>query len=364
MNDALGTDSPPPPRTTTTILGSFLGRGRPRNSSQSHIDVAAARELSPAASPQPPSPGLAFGPSNFASPHTNNALGGNANTNSSSMNYTGSNNPFAAVGGSHRHRRPPPTPAPHAGGASPPIGGLNLSHMLRRRRSAGNVPTVGAGGAPIGTGAVGAMPRSATSVGVPGSANPALGGAGAGVAGVGGIGTGAGAGGGGGTGATHRIRLVPHLDSRRSLRFDPIARDLKEAEPALRIGRFTDRCVVLLLLFSVSILLFLFSVSILFFSLYGFSGFIFDFVSGRSLLRACLSFVRFHRRIVCGFGFSPHLFFPVTLLADLPSCIYFTLLSSCLYFFTILLGMLLSFLPPSLLPLYPSTNHPFTPEAA
>jgi hypothetical protein len=45
------------------------------------------------------------------------------------------------------------------------------------------------------------------------------------------------------TGATgaHRIRLVPHLDSRRSLRFDPIARDLKPGEPALRIGRFTDR---------------------------------------------------------------------------------------------------------------------------
>ncbi|KAJ7688038.1 hypothetical protein B0H17DRAFT_901569, partial [Mycena rosella] len=44
-----------------------------------------------------------------------------------------------------------------------------------------------------------------------------------------------------GTGTTHRIRLVPHLDSRRSLRFDPIARDLRESEPALRIGRFTDR---------------------------------------------------------------------------------------------------------------------------
>ncbi|KAJ6574524.1 SMAD/FHA domain-containing protein, partial [Mycena capillaripes] len=41
--------------------------------------------------------------------------------------------------------------------------------------------------------------------------------------------------------ASHRIRLVPHLDSRRSLRFDPIARDLRAGEPALRIGRFTDR---------------------------------------------------------------------------------------------------------------------------
>jgi pSer/pThr/pTyr-binding forkhead associated (FHA) protein len=39
----------------------------------------------------------------------------------------------------------------------------------------------------------------------------------------------------------HRIRLVPHLDSRRSLRFDPIGRDLREGDTALRIGRFTDR---------------------------------------------------------------------------------------------------------------------------
>ncbi|KAF8625879.1 hypothetical protein AX15_005152 [Amanita polypyramis BW_CC] len=38
-----------------------------------------------------------------------------------------------------------------------------------------------------------------------------------------------------------RIRLVPHLDSRRSLRFEAITRDLCESDPALRIGRFTDR---------------------------------------------------------------------------------------------------------------------------
>ncbi|KAI8986845.1 SMAD/FHA domain-containing protein [Trametes punicea] len=44
-----------------------------------------------------------------------------------------------------------------------------------------------------------------------------------------------------GTGPTHRIRLVPHLDSRRSLRFDPISRDVREGDPPLRIGRFTDR---------------------------------------------------------------------------------------------------------------------------
>ena len=44
-----------------------------------------------------------------------------------------------------------------------------------------------------------------------------------------------------GTGPSHRIRLVPHLDSRRSLRFEAIGRDLNEGDAALRIGRFTDR---------------------------------------------------------------------------------------------------------------------------
>ena len=43
------------------------------------------------------------------------------------------------------------------------------------------------------------------------------------------------------SGQTHRIRLVPHLDSRRSLKFDPICRDVREGDPPLRIGRFTDR---------------------------------------------------------------------------------------------------------------------------
>lgn len=44
-----------------------------------------------------------------------------------------------------------------------------------------------------------------------------------------------------GTGPSHRIRLVPQLDSRGSLRFDPITRDLHIGDPPLRIGRFTDR---------------------------------------------------------------------------------------------------------------------------
>jgi E3 ubiquitin-protein ligase DMA1/2 len=38
-----------------------------------------------------------------------------------------------------------------------------------------------------------------------------------------------------------RIRLVPHLDGRRTLKFDAITRDVKESDSPLRIGRFTDR---------------------------------------------------------------------------------------------------------------------------
>ncbi|KZT35750.1 hypothetical protein SISSUDRAFT_1008346 [Sistotremastrum suecicum HHB10207 ss-3] len=40
---------------------------------------------------------------------------------------------------------------------------------------------------------------------------------------------------------TQRIRLVPHLDSNRSLHFEAFTRDVKPGDSALRIGRFTDR---------------------------------------------------------------------------------------------------------------------------
>ncbi|KAJ7739486.1 hypothetical protein B0H14DRAFT_3515771 [Mycena olivaceomarginata] len=185
-----GNDSPP---LRSTILGSFLGRGRPRNSSQSHIDVQhhlqlqIPRELSPSpptASNAPASPAVPM--------HANN--------------------------NSYNRRR-----------NGPPPGGLSLGHMLRRRRSAGNVngnarvpPTPVQAQPVMPTPQVQAHSRAATAP-IPPAPAPA-----------------AATGAAGGTG-THRIRLVPHLDSRRSLRFDPIARDLKPGEPALRIGRFTDR---------------------------------------------------------------------------------------------------------------------------
>lgn len=42
-------------------------------------------------------------------------------------------------------------------------------------------------------------------------------------------------------GPAHRIRLVPHLEASRSLRFDPASRDLQENGDGVKLGRFNDR---------------------------------------------------------------------------------------------------------------------------
>ncbi|KAJ7669846.1 hypothetical protein DFH06DRAFT_1037850, partial [Mycena polygramma] len=222
--DAAGTDSPP---LRSTILGTFLGRGRPRNSSQSHIDPPSlnpntnnnpGRELSP--SPPHPHPH-----------HLNLGLGIGLGIHHASPPSPSANMPMSGSGGGSANRRASRQPTGGAGaqggggggGTSPVPAGLNLSHMLRRRRSAGNVSAVPSAGpvppTPVGRGGLPTAANTNTNANGP----PAAGAT------------------GGGTGAPHRIRLVPHLDSRRSLRFDPIARDLRAGEPALRIGRFTDR---------------------------------------------------------------------------------------------------------------------------
>ncbi|KAJ6452754.1 hypothetical protein C8R45DRAFT_1112780 [Mycena sanguinolenta] len=212
--DGGGNDSPP---LRSTILGSFLGRGRPRNSSQSHIDVHAARaerELSPG--PSPPASPVPFSSNSMnmnSRRRTGNGLGGGP----------------GAGGGAQAQQ----VQAATSGGA----GGLSLGGMLRRRRSAGNmIPATPVGAAPpvLPTTA----PRTAP---IPAAAPPADHHLAPGTGAFGHLAHLAPGAGGGGGGGTHRIRLVPHLDSRRSLRFDPISRDLKPGEPALRIGRFTDR---------------------------------------------------------------------------------------------------------------------------
>ena len=182
--DGAGTELP---ASRTTILGSFL-RGRPRNSSQSHIQLnidahSPLLDLFPSAPQQSPSPIP-------QSPRRRPGVPAALMTNNSNNNTTS---------------------------------GLGISSMLRRRRSAGNVSPPVPSPQPITTSATAAAalnlgtfisrpnPPATTSAATT-NHNP-----------------------------SHRIRLVPHLDTRRSLRFDAISRDLKEGDPSLRIGRFTDR---------------------------------------------------------------------------------------------------------------------------
>ncbi|KAG9309715.1 SMAD/FHA domain-containing protein [Chiua virens] len=174
-----------PPALRSTILGSFL-RGRPRGPSTSHTPVSAHRD----SSPSPPESPL---------PQSTRA-----------------------------HRRRSFAPAsliiPHGNPQSTPVAAsLGISSILRRRRSTGNPstnePPADSPSPPQSTASTPtpmplAVPpqlhRGPSST----SSNP---------------------------NQAHRIRLVPHLDSRRTLRFEPITRDLKDDDPPLRIGRFTDR---------------------------------------------------------------------------------------------------------------------------
>jgi len=195
--DGAGTESPPSSR-TTTILGSFL-RGRPRHSSQSYIQFNTDAhnpppELSPSAPQQPPS----------------------------------------HIPRSPR-RRPgvvPPAVMTNNNSSSNTSSGLGITSMLRRRRSAGNVsaPPVPSP-QPITTSATAAAALNLGTFTSPSRPNPPPVAATPTAATI--------------TttnhGPSHLIRLVPHLDTRRSLRFDAISRDLKEGDPSLRIGRFTDR---------------------------------------------------------------------------------------------------------------------------
>ncbi|KAF9261635.1 hypothetical protein L218DRAFT_905014 [Marasmius fiardii PR-910] len=169
----VGNDSPP---TRTTLLGSFLRSGRPRNSSQSHTDQQ--RELSPSPPTQNPPP----------SPGAQAAIAAAAN---------------------YGHRIP--------SSSSNQAGSLGLSHMLRRRRSAGaiNINTTNTNMPPSITTNPSSSNRTQNPLHPPPLPPVSPG--------------------------TFRIRLVPHLESRRSLKFEAITRDLKPTDPSLRIGRFTDR---------------------------------------------------------------------------------------------------------------------------
>ncbi|KAI0816860.1 SMAD/FHA domain-containing protein [Trametes gibbosa] len=114
------------------------------------------------------------------------------------------------------HRRRPAAAQPATANLQHSVSQSNstpgFSQMLRRRRSAGTVAAASSHAPAV------AVARTVTGPATSSSNPPVV-----------------------GTGPSHRIRLVPHLDSRRSLRFDPISRDVREGDTPLRIGRFTDR---------------------------------------------------------------------------------------------------------------------------
>ncbi|EIN05625.1 SMAD/FHA domain-containing protein [Punctularia strigosozonata HHB-11173 SS5] len=194
-----GTDSPPlrQPTSTGGILGSFLGRSRRHSNSHLNPPLSPTAD-SPLANglPRPPSP----------------------NANGSGHRRRGAASP-SAVQASQSQGIGLATPI----GQTPSMGGA-LSGMLalRRRRSAGALAAQQQAQqaqqaqqqqqmpAPAAHTSTSRSPRRPSP-----NPNP--------------------------NAPVHRIRLVPHLDSRRSLRFDAIARDVREGDPPLRIGRFTDR---------------------------------------------------------------------------------------------------------------------------
>lgn len=174
-----------------SILGSFL-RVRPRGASQSHQ-----------------------GPLNINTDHHEQSV----------ADAPGVNMPVQPPSPSPGHRR-----RPAAGGLQPSISATHgfslppntvagvsvhgLSQMLRRRRSANGALNGGsAQNSPVDASPSALANRQATAPLV--NPNP--------------------------NARAHRIRLVPHLDSSRSLHFEPICRDVREGDTALRIGRFTDR---------------------------------------------------------------------------------------------------------------------------
>jgi E3 ubiquitin-protein ligase DMA1/2 len=187
LSPRLGNDSPPP-QSRSTILGSFL-RGRPRGTSQSHINVHDTLAPQAQTSPAPALP-------------------------------VHRRRPGGALALVNQISTPQSIPSPQSNLTAP--GGL--AHMLRRRRSAGTMVPQPVASVPVPSPVNGTvaqsmplsvlLPRPATAANI--SANLASNG-------------------------PHRIRLVPQLDSRRSLRFEAISREVKEGDPPLRIGRFTDR---------------------------------------------------------------------------------------------------------------------------
>ena len=248
------TDSPP---SRTTILGSFL-RGRPRNSSQSHTHLPPSSTTSTTTPPLPQATTLSTDDAirdAFLVPARRSGQRTTTNppaagTGISSMlrrrrsagNVNGASQTAGAAGTTTGPAAAPPLPPVFPGAAAlalPAFGssGTPGSGQRAHQSPSSPIPTPTAPGLtsihtapPATTTTTGATPSSAPAA--PSSVQP--GSLPADAAAIAPSTTAPNT-------PTHRIRLVPHLDTRRSLRFDAITRTLKEGDPALRIGRFTDR---------------------------------------------------------------------------------------------------------------------------
>ncbi|KAH7929182.1 SMAD/FHA domain-containing protein [Leucogyrophana mollusca] len=187
------TESPP---LRTTILGSFL-RGRPRGTSTSQQAPPQQQDLNRDLTPSPPAQVQA--PASQTHRRRSAAPGA-----------------LGVPPTAPQNQQSPPAPS-----SGPSLG---ISNILRRRRSAGNVASNNTSNphSAVPTPAPPPLTAAAMTLPVPPPVNR-------------------GASGSSANSSYHRIRLVPHLDSRRTLRFEPITRDLKDGDLPLRIGRFTDR---------------------------------------------------------------------------------------------------------------------------
>lgn len=202
MDVANAGNESPPLRTTVLGFGASFLRGRPR--ATSHVDNSAGTPSPNQNNNLPPpelnSETLAVRPPSATGHRRRPGTGGNSNN----------NNAAAAQLAVSQERGLPPTPSEAPASAPTPTLGLS---MLRRRRS-GNTGAAAANASASANASPNPVPSSAPT---PVNRAPTH------------------------SNVSHRIRLVPHLDSRRTLRFDPICRNLKEGDTALRIGRFTDR---------------------------------------------------------------------------------------------------------------------------
>ncbi|KZO94457.1 SMAD/FHA domain-containing protein, partial [Calocera viscosa TUFC12733] len=205
--------APQPPSPARDIGNPFSylrGRRANGNQQQQQQQQQGSGAQGASASANPPAGTAAPGALAGAPPqNANNHPGGSAPVPSIQLATTTSPGPISPVStASHHH--------------------VHLPHLLHRRHSstAPSPPSLSPHTSTHSNNSANATPQAAAT---PTAANP------------GAMAIGIPHGPSGTQGNPHRLRLVPHLESSRSLIFDPILRQLLDGQPPIRIGRFTER---------------------------------------------------------------------------------------------------------------------------